>query len=112
VNGRPPAFEGLLVEASRLLADLAELEETLRTVTRLALPELADWAAVDVFTADGTLEQLSSGHPDPAKDELLLTLRHRWREQPGDATPSGALSVLDAGEPAIYEPLRGDALPP
>jgi serine phosphatase RsbU (regulator of sigma subunit)/PAS domain-containing protein len=113
VKGRPPApFESLLVEAGRLLASSLELEETLRTVARLAVPELADWAAVDVFTADGTLEQLSSGHADPAKDELLLTLRHRWREQPGGATPSGALSVLADGEPAIFEPLRGDALPP
>ena len=108
----PSAFEGLLTEAGRLLSSSLELEETLRTVTRLAVPDLADWAVVDVFTADGTLEQLSSGHDDPAKDELLLTLRHRWREQPAAGTPTGALSVLATGEPAIFEPLPDHALPP
>jgi hypothetical protein len=76
------------------------------------VPEVADWVAVDVFAADGTLEQVSSGHPDPAKDDLLLTLRHRWREQPGTDTPTGALTVLATGEPAIFAPLSGDALPP
>jgi PAS domain S-box-containing protein len=109
---RPSAFEGLLAEAGRVLASSLQLEDTLRSITRLAVPELADWSVVDVFTADGTLEQLSSGHPDPAKDELLLTLRHRWREQPTVDSPPGALSVLHAGEPAIFEPLAREQLPP
>jgi PAS domain S-box-containing protein len=108
----PSAFEGLLAEAGRVLASSLHLEETVRSITRLAVPELADWAVVDVFSADGTLEQLSSGHDDPAKDELLLTLRTRWREQPGSETPAGALSVLASGQPAVFEPLDEDTLPP
>ncbi len=105
-------FEGLLMEAGRLLASSLEVEETLRTAARLAIPELADWTVVEAFAADGTLEELTSGHPDPAKDELLLTLRRRWREQPRRATPEGSLKVIATGEPAIFEPLSGDDLPP
>src|SRR3712207_7269891 len=80
----PPAarpLEGLLAEAGRLLASSLELEETLRTVAQVAVPEFADWAAVDLVEPDGTLRQLSSGHDDPAKDALVLAMRRRLREQ-------------------------------
>ena len=99
-------FEGLLAEAGRLLAASLDLEETLATIARLAVPELADWAAVDLVQRDGRLRQVSSGHEDPAKDALLLEVRrrHRARALMAGTTPAGVLEVLATGEPRILPP--------
>ena len=107
-----PSLDGLLTEAGRLLAASLDLDDTLRTVARLAVPELADWAAVDVLQADGSLRQLSSGHADPAKDALLLELRERHRLRPGaPADREGATRVITQRRPAIFPPAPVDALP-
>ena len=109
----PPAarpLEGLLAEAGRLLASSLELDDTLRTVARLAVPEFADWAAVDLVEHDGTLRQHSSGHDDPAKDELLLAMRRRLREQiaGGERELDGVTLALQTGEPVVVQVNGGD----
>jgi PAS domain S-box-containing protein len=106
-----PSLDGLLTEAGRLLASSLDLDDTLRNIARLAVPELADWAAVDVLQPDGTLRQLSSGHPDPAADALLLELRERHRRRPGGHGGMGALGVIAHRRPEVYTPLPADALP-
>ena len=108
----PRPIEGLLAEAGRLLASSLDLDETLRTVARLAVPELADWAAVDVLQPDGSLRQLSSGHEDPAKDALLIELRARYRRRSGDPLGGdGVPAVIADGRPAIFQPRPPDLLP-
>src|SRR5918997_2167318 len=89
-----PSLEGLLTEAGRLLASSLDLDDTLRNIARLAVPELAEWAAVDVLQPDGSLRQLSSGHPDAAADALLLELRERHRRRPGVIEKGGAQQVI------------------
>ena len=115
MNARPsPApFEGLLAEAGRLLAASLDLDDTLRTVARLAVPEFADWAAVDFVQDDGTVRQISSGHEDPAKDAFLLELRRRHRQLAAERQqqPIGALEVLHTGEPKTFPPAPVEALP-
>ena len=115
MNARPkPApFEGLLAEAGRLLAASLDLDETLRTVARLAVPEFADWAAVDFVQLDGTIRQVSSGHDDPAKDAFLLELRRRHRRLAarGQTAPPGALQVLKTGAPMTFPPAPAEQLP-
>lgn len=96
-------FEGLLAEAGRLLAASLQLDDTLRTVARLAVPEVADWAVVDLVEGPGAFRQISSGHDDPAKDRLLVELRRRLRAQADpDARPYGALEAIELGRPAIF----------
>src|SRR3712207_5369028 len=109
----PPAarpLEGLLAEAGRLLASSLELDETLRTVARLAVPEFADWAAVDLVEHDGSLRQLSSGHDDPAKDDLLLAMRRRLRAQiaSGERAADGVTAAVQTGEPVVVQVTAGD----
>lgn len=96
-------FEGLLAEAGRLLAASLQLDTTLRTVARLAVPEVADWAVVDLVEGPGAIRQISSGHDDPAKDALLVELRRRLRARADpDARPYGALEAIELGRPAIF----------
>jgi serine phosphatase RsbU (regulator of sigma subunit)/PAS domain-containing protein len=106
-------FEGLLTEAGRLLAASLDLDDTLRTVARLAIPEFADWAAVDFIEPDGGVRQVSSGYADPGTDAFLLELRRRHRVLAKEAgwPPTGAMRVLATGEPAVFQPVPAAQLP-
>ena len=52
-----------------------EYQETLRNVAWLAVPEIADWCAVDLVDEAGNREQVVVAHPDPAKLALAEQLR-------------------------------------
>ena len=58
----------LLAEAGRVLAGSLDYEETLRRVAWLAVPDLADWCMVDIFTDRG-LERVAVACADPARSE-------------------------------------------
>jgi two-component system, cell cycle sensor histidine kinase and response regulator CckA len=70
-----------LAEASRLLAHSLDYERTLRTVAQLAVPEVADWCAVDLVE-DGTIQRVAVAHSDPAKVELVRDLERRYPTDP------------------------------
>ena len=109
-DAHQPSLDGLLTEAGRLLASSLDLDDTLRNIARLAVPELADWAAVDVLQPDGSLRQLSSGHPDAATDALLLELRERHRRHPLPESDAGVRHVIVQRRPEIYAPPPPDSL--
>jgi signal transduction histidine kinase len=67
-----------LAEASRLLAESIDYEATLKTVARLAVPDIADWCVVDLLQADGTLARVAIEHRDPVRLELAHRLRERF----------------------------------
>lgn len=89
-----------LAEASQLLGTSLEYEETLRTVVRLAVPEFADWCAVDILGRDGTLDRLAIAHADPEKVKVAQALRERYPPRPDD--PEQRLyRVLRSGQAEI-----------
>jgi len=92
----PQRALAFLAQASAVLARSLDYERTLAEVAQLAVPEFADWCAVDVVQADGTLRQITSGHPDPRMEELLMDLRRRYREEKGSSR--GAMHVIATGE--------------
>src|SRR6185295_1008973 len=55
-----------LAEASATLASSLNYESTLAAVARLAVPQVADWCAVDVIGENGQLERLAVAGVDPA----------------------------------------------
>ncbi|MEO8089257.1 MAG: ATP-binding protein [Gemmatimonadales bacterium] len=65
---------GFIVEASAVLASSLDYMLTLRDLSRLAVPTLADWCAIHVATEQGTLQFVSGAHRDPAKDLLVRAL--------------------------------------
>ena len=75
-----------LAEASHQLATSLDYEETLRQVARLAVPQFADWVAVDMLGADGEIKRVAVEHVDPAKVELARERAVRYparRDEPG-----------------------------
>ena len=90
------AADAVLAEVSLRLARSLDVEETLRSVVRMAVPGLADGAAVHV-RRDDALVQIAAAHVDVHRERLLNDhLRHgRWAGVPvtGDdevePSPSG-----------------------
>ena len=82
-------------EANIVLASSLEYAATLRDLSRLIVPTLADWCAIHVATEQGTLQFISAAHRDPAKDLLVRALCEY-----GSATPPFGIaqSTAEMGE--------------
>ena len=98
-----------LAGASASLAASLDVSVTLRELTRLLVPALADWCAVDLATAEGTLDRLAAAHRDPAKELLLHEMGRRY--PPAAAEPSLIVEVLRTGRPFYLPDIADDALP-
>src|SRR6266542_1988457 len=100
----PQRALAFLAQASAVLARSLDYERTLAEVAAIAVPEFADWCAVDVVQPDGSLRQITSGHPDPRMEELLMELRRRYRQQKGAS--EGATRVIVTGESELAKDVR------
>ncbi|MBC7544265.1 MAG: GAF domain-containing protein, partial [Candidatus Sericytochromatia bacterium] len=67
-----------LAEASHLLSSSLDYTTTLATVAELAVPQVADWCAVDILLPDGTIQRLAITHVDPAKVSLIGAMARRY----------------------------------
>jgi PAS domain S-box-containing protein len=86
-----------LADASAALAELTDYRSTLQKVGDLAVPLFADWCAVDVLEADGSIRRLALTHGDAAQRRLADELRARYPPQPGDS--DSPMRALRTGEP-------------
>ena len=96
-----------LAAASAELAEVVDYQSTLEKVARLAVPGFADWCAVDMVDADGSVRRLAVAHVDPDKVELAHELERRYPSDPNAA--HGASNVLRTGRPEMLEEIP-DAL--
>lgn len=90
-----------LADASTSLAAIVDYKSTLQRVAGLSVPAFADWCAVDLAEADGTLRRLAVVHADPAKVQLAQELSRRYPLNP--EAPRGAYHVLRTGEPELIQ---------
>jgi DNA-binding NarL/FixJ family response regulator len=89
-----------LAEASTLLATSLDYEITLDRVANLAVPDLADWCAVHMLEADGTIQRLAVAHVDPARATLA---RERTGRYPLDPNAQHIVPrVLRSGRSEFY----------
>ena len=96
-----------LAEASRVLAGSLDVQETLRAVARLAVPEIADWCAVDLAEGDD-IERVAVAHVDPARVELAHELQRRYPPDPRANT--GVHGVLRHGIAELYPEITDEML--
>ncbi len=98
-----------LARVGPTLADSSlDYEETLRALTHLAVPHLADWCAVDILTEEGTIERLAVAHSDPALIQLVADLDRRY--PPRSDSPIGVPAVLRTGKSEFVEEIPPDLL--
>jgi PAS domain S-box-containing protein len=89
----------LLAESSAVLGSSLDTTELLTRVATLAVPELADWCAVDLVGETG-LERVALAHEDPAMIEKAEQLRERYPPDPH--SEQGVPRVLRTGRPELY----------
>lgn len=89
-----------LADASAALARSLDYEATLRTVADLAVPDLADWCAIDLLE-DGGLRRVAISHVDPDRVELAARLRESF--PPDMDAPAGAAAVARTGVTELHE---------
>ena len=84
---------GFFAEASGMLASSLDYSLTLRDLSRIMVPTLADWCAIHVATEQGTLQFISGAHRDPARDLLVRALCEYGSARP----PFGAAERPEMG---------------
>jgi PAS domain S-box-containing protein len=97
-----------LAEASRILSSSLDVDRTLRRLAELAVPQLADWCAVDILEEDGSIRQVAVAHVDPDKVQMARDLRRRYPPDP-DA-PTGLPAVIRSGKPEMYREITDELL--
>jgi PAS domain S-box-containing protein len=105
---RTQVAETFMAEASRVLASSMDYAETLRRISRLAVPQIADWCAVDVLDENGEIERVAVYHEDPELLELAQRLHASYGPSPGD--DSGVAEVIASGRARLYPEISDEAL--
>ncbi|MGH7466804.1 MAG: sensor histidine kinase [Longimicrobiales bacterium] len=85
-----------LAVASAALAATLDVESTIRTVARLAVPTLADGCVVDLVDEDGAIRRLEAAHVDARKENLIREIMRRYPNAP--AANPGVLEVIRTGQ--------------
>ncbi len=88
-----------LADATTILSESLDYGQTLGAVARLAVPEIADWCAVDIIDPTGTLQRLAVAHVDQVKVALAQALHDRYPTDPD--VPGGVHQVIRTGRPTM-----------
>jgi PAS domain S-box-containing protein len=96
-----------LADASRVLAASLDYEETLRTVAELAVPEIADWCAVDLIEGD-EVQRVAVAHVDPARVQLAREVQERYSPDP--AADVGIFAVARSGRAELFPEIDEELL--
>ncbi|HEY4809547.1 MAG TPA: SpoIIE family protein phosphatase [Solirubrobacteraceae bacterium] len=105
---RAQLAESFMAEASRVLASSMDYTETLTQIARLAVPQIADWCAVDVLGESGKIERVAVHHSDPSQVELAERIDRGYHLDPDE--PLGVPEVIRSGRARIYTDIPPDAL--
>jgi PAS domain S-box-containing protein len=97
-----------LAEASRILGSSLDYQRTLRNVANLAVPEVADWCAVDLVDEQWRRMQVVVAHSDP--DRLALAERIREFGDRQLNREQGVGRVIATGEPELYAEISEEML--
>jgi PAS domain S-box-containing protein len=94
-----------LDEATAVLASTLDYRDTLDRLTRLAVPEIADWCAVDL-NVDDRIRRVAVAHHDPVK----LEIARAYVERHPDAHAAVVRDVIATGEPTFIPVLSAEQL--
>jgi PAS domain S-box-containing protein len=105
---RADARTRLLADAGATLGASLDYHTTLQQLSRLLVPRLADWCAVDLLDASGDLQRVAVHHADAAQVARATELFTRYPPRRGD--PHGLWHVLQTGQPEWAEAISDDLL--
>jgi PAS domain S-box-containing protein len=97
-----------LAQAGQVLASSLDYQQTLRNVAGLAVPQIADWCAVDLFSEEGKREPVAVAHSNPKKLEMAERLR---AFEPDELNPEQGLGrVRRTGKSELYTEIPDELL--
>lgn len=96
-----------LADAAGILSRSLDYEQTLTAVARLAVPEIADWCAVDILDAGGRLLRVAVAPPGAEEVERARILEDHSLDPTG---LPGALEVIRTGVPALVATITPERL--
>jgi PAS domain S-box-containing protein len=116
-SGKPLQFPGVLMDitarkiseinlsflakAGAVLSASLDYVKTLQSISKLAVPEIADWCTVEIFDDDGRLKTVAVEHKDPKK--VKWAKEYREQQGPPDLNAdTGLAKVLKTGEVDFY----------
>ncbi len=97
-----------LAEAGELLVSSLDYRRTLQSISRLAVPYLADWCSFDILSDDGKLENLVIHHNDPAKLDSAKKLHDVYLCSSNSKV--GAGHVIKTGKTQVYQRIDSQIL--
>ena len=92
---------------AEVLSGSLDYEAKLRGLVELAVPALADWAAVDIVEPDSRMRRIAVAHADPGNTQLGTEVRRR-HEDP--ITPCNARHVIRTGKGALLSEVTDDVI--
>ncbi len=97
-----------LAHASNVLASSLDHQQTLSNVAQLAVPDIADWCAVDLVDEDGDRQSVALAHVDPSR----LALAEQLREyEPERLDPQRGMGlVVRTGKSILYPYIADEML--
>jgi PAS domain S-box-containing protein len=105
---RAEQAQRFLARSAEVLAASLDPDELLVEIANLAVPEIADWCAVEALTEGGMLERKALAHVDPTVRQRALDLAKRYPPDP-DA-PQGVYHVVKTGQPELYPDIPDEML--
>ncbi|GAB1539425.1 hypothetical protein NUACC21_20910 [Scytonema sp. NUACC21] len=97
-----------LSETSAVLASSLDYQTTLERVAQLTVPELADWCTIHMVEEDGSIEQITVAHTDPAKLQWADQIRRKYPLNPDE--PRGAAFTLRTGRSDLLADIPDELL--
>ena len=98
----------LLAGAAARVAEAGHLAGTLQAIAESAVPELADWAGVDLLDRVGRIHTVAIAHRDPEKVRLGWRLRTTWPVRPDEE--AGVAQVVRTGRPELVQEITDELL--
>ena len=97
-----------VAQASEFLASSLDYETTLRNLATLAVPQFADWCAIDIVAENGSIERLTVAHADPEKVRWAHELAQRYPPDP--EAHHGVPNVIRTRQPELFTEIPPDLL--
>ena len=92
---------------AEVLSGSLDYEAKLKGLVELAVPAMADWAALDTVEPDGRLRRLAVAHADPGRTQLGTEIRRRYEDP---ITPCNARQVIRTGKSVLLPDVTDEVI--
>ena len=106
---RAEEWQHFLAASSARLSLSLDYDTTLREMTALLVPQLADWCAIDTLNDEGQVTRAALAHADPQREALLYEMSARY--PPAAAEPSPIMAAIRSGRSVLRAAIAPTDLP-